>query len=66
MNGIGEIDHLSQKVGTGAEAFDDPGNLRATGTCAPIIVSGGGVAGGFGVFGDADLGFRVRVCVSHV
>jgi hypothetical protein len=52
---VGELDDLAQKIGTRAEALDDPGNLRASGPGAPEIVSSGEVASGFGVFGDADL-----------
>ena len=58
MNSVGEFDDLAEEIGTCAKTFDDAGNLLASGAGAPEIVSGGEVAGGVGVFGDADFGAR--------
>lgn len=59
MNFIREFDDLAKEIGTRAETFDDAGDLLASGAGAPEVVSGGEVAGGVGVFGDADFGGRL-------
>ena len=61
---IREFYDLAKEIGTRAETLDDAGDLLASGAGAPEIVSGGEVAGGFGVFGDANfcwMLFRLRI-----
>lgn len=57
--GVGKFDDLAQEIGPRAEALDDAWKLLASGTRAPEIVSGGDVAGGLGVFRDANLCLRL-------
>jgi hypothetical protein len=58
MDGVGEINNLTEEVGARAEAFDDAGNLLAAGAGAPVVIGRGRVAGGGVVFGNLDLRFR--------
>ena len=55
MNRVGELHHFAQEIWTRAEALQDAGDLRAAGGGAPFVVNGGGLAGGFCIFDDADL-----------
>ena len=55
VNGVGEFDHLTQEVGTRAEALDDARDLLPSGSRAPEIIGSECVARSLGVFGDFDL-----------
>ena len=59
VDGVGEFDDLAEEVRAGAKTLDDAGDLFASGASAPEVVGGGGFAGGFVVFCDADLGLLV-------
>ncbi|MGA7189946.1 MAG: hypothetical protein WBY66_15735, partial [Candidatus Acidiferrales bacterium] len=48
VNFIREFDDMAKEIGTGAETFDDAGDLLAAGAGAPEIVSVGEVAAGVG------------------
>src|SRR5437667_12163213 len=55
LNGVGKIDGLFQEVWTSSEGFEDPGNLFASRTLAPVLVGFSYVACGFSVFDDFDF-----------
>jgi hypothetical protein len=55
VNGVRELDDLSQKIGPRSEALDDPRKLPAPGSGSPEIIGGGSFPGGFVVFGDANF-----------
>lgn len=56
VDGIGKLNDLPQKVRTSAKALEDPRHLFTARPPAPVIVSGGGVAGSFRIFNDSNLG----------
>src|SRR5215475_14147200 len=56
VEGVRKLYHLSEEVGPGSEAFDDSGQLVSSRTGPPEVVGRSGVAGGFVIFNNLDLG----------
>jgi hypothetical protein len=52
---VGKVDYLPQEIGACTETFDDTGHFLASGTSAPIVVSGCNFTSGFVVLGDTNL-----------
>jgi hypothetical protein len=57
MDGVRELDYLTQEVGTRAEAFDNTWDLRPPGSFPPEVISFCSCAGRVGIFGNSDFGF---------
>jgi len=65
---VSQFDYTTQKVGPGSEALDDAGDLLPAGAFAPEVIGRSGLAGGFSILDDPDLGrgFRWLWVVSAV
>ena len=61
MDGIRELDHLTQKVRSRTEAFDDAGDLLPPRARTPKIIGGRRVTDGFCVFSDSDFRGDLRI-----
>jgi hypothetical protein len=56
MDGIRELDHLTQKIGTRSETLDDAGDLLSSRATSPKVISSCSFPRGVGILDNLDLG----------